>query len=406
MSGFDLETGLFLLGAAILGGIISWSIRGRQNARNLNKMDEDWKARLGKTAHQNKQLNGEIVTLKKSVAGAKFIIQNHTVVAKKLQTEIESLREKANALSKNLFVIGAEKDELKSKMSTHPDALNSANQRIAELQTAFKKTQEIYKIQLETGTEERSVLERKIADARSEQQSLNNLLTSARSEYDSVSSLLTSAQSKLQQLESVEGKVVALEADNAQLKHEITLAAQGAESRRRDVAELNTLKKQNKELVSCMESMESSRKQHEADARRYRSQAEQSEQVSDTLRFKMGDIEKHWAKMQSVEEKTKKKTKAKAKNSGNGKIRAPSMFGQNKPEGESDDLTQIIGIGKVFEATLHDLGIYQFRQIAAFGPAEIARINSELKEFKGRIEHDDWIGQAKELHFKKYSESE
>ena len=404
MSGFDLETGLFLLGAAILGGIISWSVRGRQNNRNLNKMDEDWKARLGKAVHQNEQLNGEIVTLNKSVAGAKFIIQNHTVVDKKLQTEIESLREKANALSKNLFVIGAEKDELKSKMSTHPDALNSANQRISELQTAFKKTQEIYKIQLQTGAEERKVLERKIADARSEQQSLNNLLTSARSEYDSVSSLLTSAQSKLQQLESVEGKVVALEADNAQLKHEITLAAQGAESRRRDVAELNTLKKQNKELVSCLESMESSRKQHETDARRYRSQAEQSEQVSDTLRFKMGDIEKHWAKMQSVEEKTKKKTKA--KNSGNGKTRTPSMFGQNKPEGESDDLTQIIGIGKVFEATLHDLGIYQFRQIAAFGPAEIARINSELKEFKGRIEHDDWIGQAKELHFKKYSESE
>lgn len=402
MIGVDLETGLFLLGAAILGGIISWSVRGRQNARNLNKMDEDWKARLGKAVSQNEQLNGELATLKKSVAAAKLIIQNHTVVAAKLKTEIESLREKANALSKNLFVTGAERDELKGKMSSHPNVLNSANQRIAELQTAFKKTQEIYKIQLQTGAEERKVLERKIADARSEQQSLNNLLTSARSEYDSVSSLLTTAQSRLQHLESVEGKVISLEAGNAQLKHEITLAAQGAESLRRDIAELNSLKKQNKELVSCMESMESSRKQHEADAQRYRSQAEQSEQISDTLRFKIGDIEKSWADMQ----RAKEKTKAKTEKSGNGKARTPLVFGQDKPEGESDDLTQIIGIGKVFEATLHDLGIYQFRQIAAFGPAEIARINSELKEFKGRIEHDDWIGQAKELHFKKYSESE
>ena len=406
MSGFDLETGLFLLGAAILGGIISWSVRGRQNARNLNKMDEDWKARLGKAVSQNEQLNGELATLKKSVAAAKLIIQNHTVVAAKLKTEIESLREKANALSKNLFVTAAERDELKGKMSGHPNILNSANQRIAELQTAFKKTQEIYKIQLQTGAEERRVLGRKVADARSEQQSLNNLLTSARSEYDSVSSLLTTAQSRLQQLESVEGKVISLEAENAQLKHEITLAAQGAESLRRDVAELNSLKKQNKELVSCMESMEGSRKQHEADALRYRSQAEQSEQISDTLRFKIGDIEKSWADMQRAKEKTKTKTKAKPKKSGNGKAKIPLVFGQDKPKGESDDLTQIIGIGKVFEATLHDLGVYQFRQIAAFGPAEIARINSELKEFKGRIEHDDWIGQAKELHFKKYSETE
>ena len=56
----------------------------------------------------------------------------------------------------------------------------------------------------------------------------------------------------------------------------------------------------------------------------------------------------------------------------------------------------------MFEKTLHDLGVYHYRQIAAFGTAEIARINSELKDFNGRIEHDDWIGQAKDLHFKKY----
>jgi len=96
------------------------------------------------------------------------------------------------------------------------------------------------------------------------------------------------------------------------------------------------------------------------------------------------------------------------KKSGNGADKTPNktppVFGLKKPDGEKDDLTQIIGIGKVFERTLHDLGIFHFRQIASFGPAEIARINSELKEFKGRIEYDDWIGQAKELHFKKFGE--
>lgn len=83
---------------------------------------------------------------------------------------------------------------------------------------------------------------------------------------------------------------------------------------------------------------------------------------------------------------------------------ASAMFGLAAPGGEPDDLTEIVGIGKVFEATLHDLGVYHYRQIAAFGPAEIAQINAELKEFKGRIEHDDWIGQAKELHFRKYED--
>ena len=80
----------------------------------------------------------------------------------------------------------------------------------------------------------------------------------------------------------------------------------------------------------------------------------------------------------------------------------PLDFALQEPDGEEDDLTEIIGIGKVFARTLNRMGIYQFRQIAAFGPAELAQINAELKEFRGRIEHDDWIGQAKELHFRKY----
>ena len=54
--------------------------------------------------------------------------------------------------------------------------------------------------------------------------------------------------------------------------------------------------------------------------------------------------------------------------------------------------------------TLHKLGVYSFRQLANFGPADIARVNAALKENKGRMEQDDWIGQAKELYYQKRSE--
>ena len=67
-----------------------------------------------------------------------------------------------------------------------------------------------------------------------------------------------------------------------------------------------------------------------------------------------------------------------------------------------DNLQEIVGIGKVFEKALNDIGVYSFRQLAAFGPTDIARVNRELKECRGRLEQDDWIGQAKELYFKKY----
>jgi predicted flap endonuclease-1-like 5' DNA nuclease len=405
MSDFDLLTGLYLLGAAVVGGLIGWFVHGQQSSKNLNKLGADWRSRLDKAVQQNKNLKAEVSSLKNSVEAAKTIVQKHVVMAAASRTEIESLRAKESTLSKNLFQIGAERDELKAKMSNHHNVVSNEKQRIAALQAELDKGLGFYKAQLQAAVEERKLLERKVDDAKSEQQSLSNLLTAARTEYDSVGKLLKSAQARLQNLEKLEGQVISLEAENAQLKHEVTLANQGAESLRREVADMNALKQQNKELAHCLKSMEASRKQYEADALRYRSQIEKSEKESDTLRFKIGDIQKNWEQMHQAQQDIKKSGNGKDKASAPAPAKSAPMFGLKEPDGEKDDLTEIIGIGKVFERTLHDLGIFHFRQIAAFGPAEIARINSELKEFKGRIEHDDWIGQAKELHFKKYGDS-
>ncbi len=401
MGGLDLITGMYLLGAAILGGIFGALVRGRQSNQVLTKVGDDWQGRFDAAVKQNEQLKAEISTLKNSVEAAKQIVQKHIVASNQGKTEIESLREKQNALQKNLFVVGAERDDLKGKMSNQQNVMNAAKQRITELQTEGDKGLAIYKAQLKTEIEKRKALQRKVEDANSEQQSLTNLLASAKSEYESVSKLLTAAQAKVEDLDKLENKIISLEADNAKLKHEVTLTSQGADSLRREVAEMNALKEQNKELVQCLKSMENRCKQYEENARRYRNQYEKSEKESDTLRFKMGDIEKNFHEMKNVRKGKKSSGNGKAKV----KIGTPSSFGLSKPDGDFDDLTEIIGIGKVFERTLHDLGIWHFRQIAAFGPAEIARINSELKEFKGRIEHDDWIGQAKDLNFKKYGDT-
>jgi len=148
------------------------------------------------------------------------------------------------------------------------------------------------------------------------------------------------------------------------------------------------------DALAKLQSMENSRRQYENDARRYRSQYEEAEKLSDTLRMKLGSIEERFIEMQQAEDDS---SLAEEVNGSSGPI-----FGLTEPDGEPDDLTEIVGIGKVFEEMLHEIGIFHFRQIAAFGPEEIARINSELREFKGRIEHDDWVGQARELHYKKH----
>jgi predicted flap endonuclease-1-like 5' DNA nuclease len=66
------------------------------------------------------------------------------------------------------------------------------------------------------------------------------------------------------------------------------------------------------------------------------------------------------------------------------------------PEGDPDDLKKISGIGPGIEKTLHGLGIYHFRQIAQLTPDHVAWIDQRLR-FRGRIEREDWIGQARKL---------
>ncbi|RBP49837.1 50S ribosomal protein L21 [Arenicella xantha] len=67
-----------------------------------------------------------------------------------------------------------------------------------------------------------------------------------------------------------------------------------------------------------------------------------------------------------------------------------------KADSSADDLSKISGVGPVIVGKLAGLGITTFQQIADFTAEDVARIDDELN-FKGRIERDEWIKQAKEF---------
>lgn len=62
-----------------------------------------------------------------------------------------------------------------------------------------------------------------------------------------------------------------------------------------------------------------------------------------------------------------------------------------------DDLTRIKGLGPKLAATLGELGVNRFDQIAAWSEADIDRIDSQLGRFQGRIRRDSWVDQARLL---------
>ena len=398
-----LQLGLYLTAAAVAGAVLGWVIRASSNKSALQKLNDKWHLKFDDAARQRDTFNSENIKLRASIESQQALVHKHELAASKMRTGLESATEKIKSLSKDLFSLKGERDELSNRCNATTQALNAARQQVAELEAEFVKAGEFYKGELGKAIDKRKGLESKLEDAKLEQESLSNLLQASRSEHESVNNMLTAAQTRLDNLDVMEQKVIELEAENAQFRHDRTLLQQEIAALQRDVAELDELKVQNKELAHCLQSMEDSRKQYERDAQRYRDQAENSEKQTETLRMKLDDVEESFAMMAQQHDEALKI----AMNDQAGQEPAEDKVNGHGPEEQDvDDLTEIVGIGKVFQQTLNDLGIFSFRQIASFGPADVARINMELKEFRGRMEQDDWIGQARELHFKKYGEAE
>ncbi|MEM9974091.1 MAG: 50S ribosomal protein L21 [Pseudomonadota bacterium] len=67
-----------------------------------------------------------------------------------------------------------------------------------------------------------------------------------------------------------------------------------------------------------------------------------------------------------------------------------------KADAGADDLKKLSGVGPALEKKLHEAGVTSFAQIAAWGADEIAEFDEKLS-FKGRIESEGWVDQAKAI---------
>ncbi len=388
------EFGMYALAAAVVGTVVGWLLCSTLSRSSISRLNDDWQAQLDDVVRQKGRMTAEATTLRTSIEAQEAVIHQRDMAVTKIRTELNSALEKEKLLTKNIFTLRAEREDFKTKVVTFQNALASLKRQSTDLQTEFLKSGDFYKGQLAKSFEKRKELQEKLENSGAEHKSFTNLLQSSRSEHQSVNKMLGAAKKRLENLDLLEQNVIELEAENAQLKHDSAIARQENEALKRDGFEQEELKIQNKELGQVLKSMENSRKQYEDDANRYREHAGKSEQKSETLRVRLDEVEKNFLEMEKQQSEALKN----ARQSG----ATDAANDASSSEEERDDLQEIIGIGKVFEHTLHELGVFNFRQIANFGVSDIARINSELKEFKGRMEQDDWIGQAKELYFKKY----
>lgn len=99
--------------------------------------------------------------------------------------------------------------------------------------------------------------------------------------------------------------------------------------------------------------------------------------------------------LQHTEEETTEEMQAFQKNLEGIEGERPSMLSAPR-NGLPDDLKEISGIGLKIEEALNELGIFHFDQIAKWTPENVKWIDNYLV-FKGRVERENWIGQAKLL---------
>ncbi|MEZ5969382.1 MAG: hypothetical protein R3C00_10080 [Hyphomonas sp.] len=65
--------------------------------------------------------------------------------------------------------------------------------------------------------------------------------------------------------------------------------------------------------------------------------------------------------------------------------------------GAGDDLEEINGVGPMLSELLNEIGVFYFWQVAEWTPRDVEWVDEKLEHFKGRIERDNWVGQAREL---------
>ncbi|MDA0707000.1 MAG: hypothetical protein O2907_09800 [Proteobacteria bacterium] len=392
------QIGLYLVAAACIGAALVWLMAGAHSRRRLSSQADEWQKKVDNVIRTRDRLIHEAEKLRTTIESQQGAMHRHEQEVARARTELESARERGKQLNKDVFTLKTEREETKAKMAAFHTALLQVKQQAATIQSEFLKSRAFYKSELAKAFEKRKAVEIKLDDARAEQDSFTNLLQSSVSEKESVNKMLKAAQRRLDNLDSLEQKAISLEAENAQLRHDAATAQAEIEGLQRDVEELADLKVQNRELAQCVTSLENSRRQYETDAQRYKERAGQSEQKSETLRIKLDEVEKNFLDIEQQQSRALRD----ARKTSNGTHKLNGKSSKPARKVERDDLQEIVGIGKVFEHALHELGVFTFRQIAVFDVNDIARVNRELKEFRGRMEQDDWIGQAKELHFRKY----
>ena len=282
-----LQTTLFTLGGCALGGVVGWTVQTILANRKMGHMASNFQGRLDEAVAQRNDVDAQF---RRAISE----LEQVELQGVKQRAKYDDVKKKAKLLARNVRLLQTERENTKLKLGSLQTALTTLKQQTSNLQNEFNKTREFYKRELLKSLNRRKELEKDIVDARADQESFAKAVESSSLEHGSKEDMVIAAQLRLGQLEVLERNINKLEAENEELRQDAIRLKRELASIERDQTELEQLRLNNKQLVQCVEALESSRKAHEEDANRYRDKADESEKLSDTLRLKLDDLQKNF----------------------------------------------------------------------------------------------------------------
>ena len=416
---------LWFIGAGIIGAIIGWlwrkanmkgifeEYRGYEKKHDLLKAEHEKSMAYavdveGKyntlLADQANQLS-KIASLNASISGYNEKVHEYESYSNSLSRQLESTKlqyvnlEKTNK-SKNAS-IGILKDRaevLKNQLETIENRLKEANNERQALKTDLTQMK-AYKVDFNEVAEARQNAESKLINVQDELSHLKAQLSTINSQLADQKVKFLACQDKNSSL-----KIKVDELNNFKQKYHSLVGNSEVSNTKVDAleAELKMVQAKNKNLQDevgfLQEQLEPSKKKttnkvntrirKPSEKPTSKPLANKSVENKETPVFKLEASAKYTAK--ETEDLVLRRIRAKSKQLDFDHI------GRSK-ESNKDDLKLIKGIGPFLEKKVNALGIYTFSQIANFRKKDIEGVNDAIEFFPGRIQRDDWVGQAKKL---------
>ena len=293
-----------------------------------------------------------------------------------LQAERDEIKAQLESLERDHRLTMASKLELESSLEDLQEETHLQQQRIAELEGL----REEYRDQA-------SRID-KVAAQRDEamhtQADLQAFVADLRSQVESQTRTISALNQQNDQLRSGEVRHQPLRQENEQLR-----------------ARLNETSEQLDRATAHRDQLSSQMRELEATAAQLETKAKSSEATIESLRRERDEIVARTH--QAIQMPTSPFASRSVPEASGGRMRRDDVLGMvyTQPPKRKDDLKRISGIAQVLEKKLNAFGVYTYRQIMEWDPVAVAEF-SKLLSFRDRIERDDWVGQARNLHYETY----